>query len=74
MECPYCNGEMVKGHIYGDNYKMKWLPEDKKLFLGIWAKGGIELGESGWIGRPKIKAYMCKTCNKIIIDVEQNKG
>lgn len=74
MECPYCNGEMIKGYIYGDNYKMKWLPEDKGLFLGIWAKGGIGLGEVGWVGRPKIKSYMCKNCNKIIIDVEQNKG
>lgn len=71
MKCPYCNEEMIKGHIYGDRYTLKWLPEEKKLFLGIWAKGGIVLGEGGIDGiggRPTVEACMCKTCNKLIID------
>ena len=61
MKCPYCNEEMIKGFIYGDRYKLKWLPEEKKLFLGIWAKGGTELGEDAGIGRSKVEAYMCRT-------------
>jgi hypothetical protein len=71
MECPYCNREMTKGYVYGDRYKLKWLPEDKKLFLGIWANGGVELGQGGNIGRARVKSYMCRSCNKIIIDVEK---
>ncbi|NOW90343.1 hypothetical protein BCD91_002366 [Clostridium beijerinckii] len=71
MICPYCNVEMIKGYIYGDRYALKWLPEEKKLFLGIWAKGGIVLGNGdikGIGGRPTVESYMCHNCNKLIID------
>lgn len=71
MQCPYCNGEMVKGYIYGDRYRLKWLPEDKKLLLGIWASGGIQLGTTGMLGRPKVEAYMCESCKKMIIDTNE---
>jgi hypothetical protein len=60
---------MNKGYIYGDRYKMKWLPEEKSLVLGIWAKDGIELGEYKGLGRPRVEAHMCRTCNKFIIDM-----
>jgi len=42
VKCPYCNEEMIIGNIYGDRYILKWLPEDEKLFLGIWAKDSIK--------------------------------
>ena len=71
MKCPYCNKEMINGYIYGDRYKLKWLPKEKKLFLGIWAVGSIELGEGGGLGRPKVKTSMCHGCGKFIIDIKK---
>lgn len=68
MQCPYCGKEMVKGYIYGDRYRLKWLPEDKKLLMGIWANGGVSLGTAGILGRPKVETYMCESCKKLIID------
>ncbi|MBW6411066.1 PF20097 family protein [Clostridium weizhouense] len=74
MRCPYCSNEMIKGYIYGDRYMLKWLPEEKDLFLGIWANGGIELGKrEGLIGRAAVEASMCQSCNKLIIDTNVKK-
>ena len=53
MKCPYCNEEMIKGFLYGDRYALKWLPENKKLLFGIWAKGGIKV-DSHKIGRAHV--------------------
>lgn len=73
MKCPYCNEEMIKGHIYGYRYTLKWLPEDKHLLFGMWAKDSIEIGEDGEMGRPKVEAYMCSKCGKYIIDADRKK-
>ncbi|HAD81649.1 TPA: hypothetical protein DCG35_04105 [Candidatus Edwardsbacteria bacterium] len=60
---------MVRGYIYGDRYKLKWLPEEKSLLLGLWAIGSIKLGEFAGFGRPKVGANMCQACRKFIIDM-----
>lgn len=74
MQCPYCQNEMVKGNIIGDRYQLKWMPEDKKLLLGIWANGSIPLGKGGgFIGRPKVVSHLCENCKKLIVDLEDDK-
>ena len=60
---------MTKGTIYGDRYALKWLPEDKKLFLGLWAKGGKKVGVGGAFERPHVESYMCRSCSKMIINL-----
>ncbi|HBZ85825.1 MAG TPA: hypothetical protein DEO67_01620 [Candidatus Edwardsbacteria bacterium] len=60
---------MVRGYIYGDRYKLKWLPEEKSLLLGLWAIGSSKLGEFAGFGRPKVGANMCQACRKFIIDM-----
>lgn len=63
---------MNEGNIIGDRYDLKWLPKDKKLFMGLWAIGGINLGKSGGLfGVPKVKAFMCNICNKLVIDLNE---
>ncbi len=70
MKCPYCQEEMVYGRVLGDRYRLKWMPDDKKLLLGIWAQDSIPIGEdSGGFGRPVLKSYICKKCNKLIADI-----
>lgn len=73
MKCPYCNEDMSKGTIYGDRYMLKWLPEDKDLFLGIWAVGGIKIGEPGYLfERATVEAYVCNACKKMIIELNDS--
>ena len=47
MICPYCGEEMRKGVVYGDRYKLKWIPEekDKGFFTAIFSPfiKGIDL-------------------------------
>lgn len=70
MKCPYCEREMIPGTIYGDRYRMKWMPKDKKLILGIWVHDSIPLGNLTF-GRPRIDAAYCNYCKKMIIDVNE---
>ncbi|MCI9138432.1 hypothetical protein D7X25_31600 [bacterium 1XD42-8] len=70
MKCPYCNQEMENGTIYGNRYKIKFIPRNKKLFAGIWAIDAIPLGERSFIGRANIpNVKRCKWCEKYLIDV-----
>lgn len=70
MQCPFCKQEMVEGKIFGEGYGLKWLPLNKKLFLGIWAVGGIKLKNSSFWGRTSTSALYCGECEKIIIDLK----
>ena len=69
MKCPYCSADMVDGTIYGDRYQLKWLPKSQKLLMGIWAKGGLGLGQGGLMGRSHVEASLCDRCQKLVIDV-----
>lgn len=69
MKCPYCSADMEEGTIYGDRYQLKWLPKTQKLLMGIWAKGGLKLGQGGMTGRSRVEANWCSACKKLIIDV-----
>lgn len=74
MKCPYCNEEMIRGYIYGYRYTLKWLPEEKDLLFGMWAKDSIKIGESEEMGRPRVEAHMCSECGKYIIDIGGKKN
>ncbi|QZY53785.1 PF20097 family protein [Crassaminicella profunda] len=67
-KCPYCNNRLVSGFIYGSHYPLTWLPESKKLFLGM-AMGGESIGT--FKGRPRVKGYRCEQCNKIIVNLNE---
>ena len=70
MRCPFCDEEMVKGKILGDRYALEWMPEDQKLFLGIWARNSITLGSHRTaFGRPYTEAFVCNKCGKLIADL-----
>ena len=74
MLCPFCNCEMTKGKIIGDRYALKWSPDDKKLFMGIWATDSIILENNiVGIGRRYLEAYACDKCEKLIANIHFNK-
>lgn len=74
MKCPICACETEKGKLWGDRYALKWLNDQKKLFLGIWAFGGqaIDSRKKGLksFSRPFAAGYKCLNCKKIILDIE----
>jgi hypothetical protein len=70
MKCPYCEKEMISGTIYGDRYRMGWMPKNKKLILAIWMNKPIKLGEWYGFGRSRVDADYCYNCKKMIIDVK----
>jgi len=73
MKCPYCGKEMLSGKIWGDRYQMKWMPDDQKLLLGIWANNYIPIGDGRSflrLIRASAKAHVCIDCRKLIHDLE----
>ena len=70
MLCPYCSQQMHEGKILGDRYQLKWMPNDKKMFMGIWATSSIKLGKTGLLSRPSVDASFCGNCKKMVIDVQ----
>lgn len=72
MVCPFCNNEMIKGKILGDRQILKWMPDNEKLILGIWANNAITLKNQtggGMSGRYQVGAFACKNCKKLIADL-----
>lgn len=68
--CPYCQGPLQEGVIYGDRYQMKWMPVEEKLVLGTWVKGDyIPVGTGRLFGRTQVHADYCEKCEKMIIDL-----
>lgn len=73
MICPYCNGEMVAGKILGDRYDLKWVDNNQKLVMGIWAPpDSIIISTRCHAERHAVDGFMCKACNKLIIDVNNS--
>ena len=71
MVCPYCNEEMIKGKILGNQINLKWIPDGQKVtFFGYKRYDNeITLKNSGGGGRPQTECFMCKQCNKLILDL-----
>lgn len=69
MICTKCQNEMVVGNLLGDRYALKWMPSDDKLTLGTFAKNAITFKKSGLFSRPKLEAFVCQTCNTMVIDM-----
>ena len=57
MKCPYCNSEMVNQ----DRYALKWKSEKK---------GAKSVKLTSMLTQTYVDAYLCRNCNKIIIDVD----
>ncbi|WP_025725222.1 PF20097 family protein [Acholeplasma granularum] len=74
-KCPYCGNNLIEGKIYGERYRLKWMPKEDKLALGIWVKPDhIPLGYGGFYGvRPRVNSSYCQNCQKMIIDLKNQK-
>ena len=67
MKCPYCTNPMVDGSLIGYRYANTWEsnhPNSKPSY--------IYLKRDSYLKWKSIKnqAFVCPTCNKMIIDLE----
>lgn len=69
MKCPYCNNEMEEGSI-SNGRDIFWKNTNKLVGNAINLKNTVRLGTFGLF--PKVKAYICKDCKKVIVDYDNN--
>ncbi len=70
MNCPYCEKPMLYGKLLGDQKRLRWLPDDKKMLRSLWAAGGLRIGSKLPLQRAETLAHFCSYCRKIVIDVD----
>lgn len=75
MNCPYCGKASEAGFIYGGSYgvnhSLRWLPEFVQPTLAALELDSLMLSKNGFSSQPKLKAYKCDQCNKMIIDLNE---
>ena len=69
MKCPYCGEDMEKGLIQSQN-ELAWLPgNNRKLFVRAKLhEGAVVLSKLSVLKGSAVTAYICKKCEKVIID------
>lgn len=69
MKCPYCGEDMEKGLIQNQN-ELVWLPgNNRKLFVRArFHEGAVVLSKLSVLKGSAVTAYICKKCEKVIID------
>lgn len=67
MNCPYCDGAMMKGYLWGGDGVIRFSESDRP-FLRLGKEFGITSPNP--FKKPP-KAQYCPACRKIILDVEK---
>lgn len=80
MKCPFCQAETEHGYIEGGSTEMNWKPKP----TGAFKSGNAEFNDGAVILSPfsakllwrknRIEAYLCRHCEKIIIEVDGGKN
>ena len=72
MQCPYCGDDMERGVIQGRN-QMVWQKKPSRLTYSLHMEDSVILTQETWFRIPRVMAYLCRGCEKIIIDYEDEK-
>lgn len=73
MKCPYCNKEMEQGIIQSPN-EIAW-QKDKHLFgRSDLHDGAVCLSQHSFLKGSSVESWLCRECNKVIIDYASGKG
>ncbi len=69
MVCPYCGHEMEPGVIQSP-HELSWKKGLKRPFFGRAAfhEGSVVLSELSFLRGSAVKAFLCRACQKVIID------
>ncbi|MBP7401154.1 MAG: hypothetical protein KBA30_00895 [Clostridia bacterium] len=75
MKCPYCGESMEKGLI-SSNHEIAWLPGEKRKLFGRadFHPGAVALSEVSFLKGSAVTAYICKKCEKVVIDYSDSKS
>ena len=68
MNCPYCGKEMELGSIQSKK-ALCWYPGEKRRIVGPakYFEGAVTLSDFHITGSA-VRAYLCRSCEKIVID------
>lgn len=73
MQCPFCKIDMTYGCIEGDSRRaITWRDYNNKndTFIKAFTKSyDFILCDAYLIKKPHVDGYICRNCNKIIIDI-----
>ena len=75
MNCLYCNKEMESGMITSI-IQIAWYKEGKRGKLTAYPpdqEGSIVLSEHSVVRGSAVEAYLCRECQKIVIDYTDGK-
>jgi len=75
MQCPYCGNEMELGLIQSP-HEIAWIKGTKKytFSLGRFHKGSVVLSAltpKTLVTGCSVRAFLCRTCKKVIIDYKK---
>ena len=73
MKCPYCSKEMELGVIQSPN-EIAW-QKDRHLFgRSDLHNGAVCLSQHSFLKGSSVEAWLCRECNKVIIDYASDKS
>ncbi|MPM35144.1 hypothetical protein SDC9_81734 [bioreactor metagenome] len=73
MNCPYWDKRLIEGYIYGSRVPLVWMQKDSKPFLGLFPNEAETLEDrdnKSLFSVPRVKAYKCSECKKLIVNLE----
>ena len=68
MNCPYCNGEMETGVIQSP-HEIAWTRKKSLIGAAEFQKDSVVLAERSFVKGSSVTAYLCRNCNKVVINV-----
>lgn len=72
MKCPYCENELEQG-IIESPHELSWKKKSSIIGRAEFHEGSIVLSELSMVKGSKVTAYLCRSCEKIVIDYSDNK-
>ena len=69
LNCPYCKDEMERGVIQSPN-EIAWVPQRSLIGAAELQQKSVVLAEKSFWKGAAVTAYLCRCCNKVIIDIE----
>ena len=71
MKCPYCNEEMEQGFIE-NAAEISWRKKLYHIPYARFNKVTVVLSESSFTRSAAVIAFLCRSCEKVIIDYKDN--
>lgn len=71
MKCPYCGKELEQGIIQSPQ-EIAWKKKSSIIGRAKFHEGSVVLSELSMVKGSKVISYLCRSCEKIIIDYADN--